>query len=181
MLETRSKTDFENQTYWVLPGEFLAGPKPSSKNHGLMDENLKCLLDQGVTAFFNLMTPDETNGVGGSEFPYKDRLIELSDSRNLEVEIFGFPIKDFSVPTMAEMKNLLESIEFQLDIGKSIFVHCWGGLGRTGTVVGCFLKSRGIAGSEDVFEKIAGLRGNCSNANKPSPENDLQKNFVIDF
>lgn len=173
--------DFELMTYWVLPDKFLAGPKPSSLYSEITDMNLKHIINQGVRVFINLMNPNEYVDDSGELVSYSASLQAIAKEAEIEVEILNFPIEDFSIPTRSEMENIINSIEFQLDNGKTIYVHCWGGLGRTGTVVGCFLKSRGIAGSEDVFEKIAALRVNCSNANKPSPENDLQKNFVIDF
>jgi protein-tyrosine phosphatase len=38
------------------------------------------------------------------------------------------------------------------------FVHCLAGIGRTGTVVGCFLMRHGQATPADVVAKIAELR-----------------------
>ena len=33
-----------------------------------------------------------------------------------------------------------------------VYVHCWGGIGRTGTVVGCWLVRHGMTGDEALAE-----------------------------
>lgn len=35
-------------------------------------------------------------------------------------------------------------------------VHCWGGIGRTGTVVGCFLRGQGFTG-DAALQKVQTL------------------------
>lgn len=51
-----------------------------------------------------------------------------------------------------------------LDKGEGIAVHCVGGTGRTGTVIGCVLRSRGYPANDiiaylDDINKIRGRRG----------------------
>ncbi|MBA3406233.1 MAG: dual specificity protein phosphatase family protein [Gemmatimonadaceae bacterium] len=36
--------------------------------------------------------------------------------------------------------------------GHSIYVHCWGGVGRTGTVVGCYIVRHGRTGDDALGE-----------------------------
>jgi len=36
-----------------------------------------------------------------------------------------------------------------------VYVHCWAGRGRTGTVVGCYLKRHGIAEDTNVIQELA--------------------------
>jgi len=58
-------------------------------------------------------------------------------------------------------------------------VHCWGGVGRTGTVVGCWLARHGIANGEEVLDHIARLRqGDLARRDRPSPETDTQRALV---
>jgi protein-tyrosine phosphatase len=48
------------------------------------------------------------------------------------------------------------TIEQALERG-SVYVHCWGGIGRTGTVVGCVLADVGL-GYDEIIERLATLR-----------------------
>ena len=60
-------------------------------------------------------------------------------------------------------------------------MHCWGGIGRTGTVVGCYLKRHGIADNKNVFNMIDNLKSNSLIANRMSPETLEQKDFVLSW
>ena len=61
-----------------------------------------------------------------------------------------------------------------------IYLHCYGGKGRTGTVVGCFLVEQGFTG-EEALEQIEALRGEKLMKDGPSPETDAQRAMVIDW
>jgi len=58
-------------------------------------------------------------------------------------------------------------------------VHCYGGIGRTGTLVGSYLLQNRLAEKENVFEKIKALRSRLGVL--ISPETDEQKQFVLDW
>ena len=55
------------------------------------------------------------------------------------------------------MRAILDLIESAIDAGAPVYVHCWGGIGRTGTVVCCWLVERGLSGEQALVE-IALLR-----------------------
>jgi protein-tyrosine phosphatase len=57
-------------------------------------------------------------------------------------------------------------------------VHCWGGKGRTGTVVGCWLMRHGKATSGDVLRTIQQLRKDDPTWFEPSPETERQRWMV---
>jgi len=40
------------------------------------------------------------------------------------------------VPSAALMRATLDAIYDAIDAGETLYLHCWGGVGRTGTVVG---------------------------------------------
>ena len=46
------------------------------------------------------------------------------------------------------MQHLLNILDQALEAGHTVYVHCWGGVGRTGTVVGCYLVRHGMTGDE---------------------------------
>ena len=55
-------------------------------------------------------------------------------------------------------------IRDEMDAGKGIVVHCMGGIGRTGTVLGCVLRDLGFQADEvinylDDINKLRGFRG----------------------
>src|ERR1700704_2776764 len=96
-------------------------------------------------AVINLQPSDEV-GRGGATFP--DLTAELAKHR---IACLRMPIDDMDVLSRDEMVSILDVIDAEHAIGNAVYVHCWGGHGRTGTVVGCWIQRQGIAGSENVL------------------------------
>ena len=46
------------------------------------------------------------------------------------------------------------AVDDALGEGRTVYVHCWGGIGRTGTVVGCWLVRHGLTG-RGALDQIA--------------------------
>ena len=69
---------------------------------------------------------------------YEDLLNEVSGG---EAKRLAFPIPDISIPADPnQMIAILDAIDAALFEGHGVYIHCWGGVGRTGTVVVCWLK-----------------------------------------
>jgi protein-tyrosine phosphatase len=66
-----------------------------------------------------------------------------------------------------------------INYDKPVHMHCWGGKGRTGTVVGCYLARHAMAAGSDVIDMIKELRKNTEDFSDPSPETREQINMVI--
>ena len=89
-----------------------------------------------------------------------DFVIDLTEEGELEpypcrCERRRLPIRDFSVPAEHELRRILDTIDDALDSGRTVFVHCRGGIGRTGTVLGAWLRRHG-ASVEETFHALGG-------------------------
>jgi ADP-ribosyl-[dinitrogen reductase] hydrolase len=61
------------------------------------------------------------------------------------VDLIRHPIQDTRVPTdRAALVRTLDAVRDRLAAGESVVIACRGGLGRTGTVVGCLLRDAGL-------------------------------------
>ena len=80
------------------------------------------------------------------------------------------------MPTVARMREIQAVINESLAAGRPVYVHCWGGTGRTGTVIGCWLVEQGRA--KDPIEALKSLRANCGKSSRRSPDTDDQEAFV---
>jgi protein-tyrosine phosphatase len=90
------------------------------------------------------------------------------------------PIRDVEVPTPAVMTEILDTLDAALAAGKKVYIHCWGGVGRTGTVVGCYLVRHGMPG-EEAIRKIAELRKGTPDDWKTAPQTKAQRQMVLDW
>jgi len=150
MSETKSPVPYPN-TYWVVPGRFLAGENPEVNDDQTLEENLSALLATGIRTFIDLTEEHELNG-------YAVTLRCLAEERGLEVTYLRIPIPDRSVPSAWTLRCILDLIDRSMADQRPAFVHCFAGIGRTGTVVGCHLRRHQRAVAKDVMTRIAELR-----------------------
>ena len=79
--------------------------------------------------------------------------------------------------TIPHMTRILDDIDAALAKGEGVYVHCWGGIGRTGTVVGCWLVRHGLDRG-DAIRTIEELRRLVLDSFMPSPQTTAQRAMV---
>jgi hypothetical protein len=160
------------ESYWVRPGQLLAGEYPGQFDEELTRKRVDALLEAGFDTFIDLTNPSET-------FPYARLLLEQARAYEVEVTHHRFPIGDFGLPTPRLMNAILERIEENLQTGRKVYLHCWGGIGRTGTTVGCYLVRQGKTAAEALDQLSAWWRGVPKSRDHPhSPETQEQLDFI---
>ena len=60
------------------------------------------------------------------------------------------PVRDFTAPTLEQLEQGVAAIQQVVGAGRRVAVHCGAGLGRTGTMVACYLVSRGLEPGEAI-------------------------------
>ncbi|MBP7096408.1 MAG: dual specificity protein phosphatase family protein [Spirochaetia bacterium] len=164
-------------SYWVLPGRLLAGEYPGHATDAVARARIGALLDAGVRSFVDLT--EERDGLE----PYDALLRELSGGAARHLK---HGIRDVSVPRRkADMVAILDAVDAELAEGRAVYVHCWGGVGRTGTVVGCWIarhygdSGRAVPWPDGSFRDFAALWAACPKAAyRQSPETPEQRDFV---
>ena len=164
--------------YWVVEGRLLAGAYPGSPDPDEHRTKIQSLLDAGVRTFVNLMEEDETNGGGQAFAAYDDLARELSPNTHY----CRFPVADEFIPSEMLMTDILNEIDRTTADGTATFIHCWGGVGRTGTAIACWLLRHGFATHGDVLGVLQRLRQkDQERGRRDSPENDTQRKFVFEW
>jgi len=143
-----------NRSYWVVPGKLMAGGHPGSKDPIVEERNLKALIQSGIRHVLSLLEPENYDLPDDPFAPYVDHMETIAENMKISVTFDQISIKDFSVPTERQMIRILNQIDMCIKYDKPVYVHCWGGKGRTGTVVGCYLTRHGFAAGNDVIEMI---------------------------
>lgn len=144
--------------YWLLPGRLLAGEYPAP--------HLQRLIDAGVTRFVDLTAP-------------RDRLTDYAATLPSGVARQSLPITDFGVPSVALMREILAAIDVALDAKQRVYLHCHGGIGRTGTVAGCWLVEQGFSSDEALALIARKWQVMAKRSYAPhSPETAQQREFI---
>jgi hypothetical protein len=153
-------------SYWVVPGRLLAGEYPGAAEDSVARRQVRRLSWCGVTDYIDLTT--------AGEYRLKPYLPLLEDGASHR----RFAIADRGVPEPEEMEAILAAIDGSFAAGRTVYVHCFGGIGRTGTVIGCWLVRRGTPG-EQAIELLARWRGGTPDVEIPSPETWEQRELVL--
>jgi ADP-ribosyl-[dinitrogen reductase] hydrolase len=160
--------------YWVEPGRLLVGEYPGARSEAGAERKLRSLLDVGVRHFVDLTEEGELEA-------YAPLLHRLAGELQVSVDHARHPIRDVDVPREADtMSRILDELADAQREGTPAYVHCWGGIGRTGTVVGCHQRERGYS-AERALERVEELRQGSSKAKRASPETAAQRAFVREW
>jgi hypothetical protein len=163
------------ESYWVEPGRFLAGEYPGHYDAEQARWRLDAFIEAGFDTFIDLTKQGEVH-------PYAKILSEEARIYDVSVQHYRFPIGDFGLPSAVQMMSILDQIEESLSAGRKVYLHCWGGIGRTGTTVGCYLVRQGRDGHEALRQLAEWWQEVPKSRIHPqSPETREQVDFVLDW
>lgn len=157
-------------TYWASPGKLIAGPSPASRDRKIQNANVVALLDAGARCFLDLTIPDEIRS-------YRVSLDRRAPS-GTDTVYFKIPILNGAAPNRATLQTILDTIDASIERERPVYVHCLGGLGRTGTVVAAWLIRHGQSTPEAIFDLLTELRKGQPHGAHPSPETGPQRRLV---
>lgn len=163
------------QHYPIEAGKLYGGEYPGDRNPDLAKNRLRHLVTLGIRTFVDLTAPADRMA------PYEGVLAELENEAGGPLRRISLPIADMGIPKASEtMQTILRHIRESSSMTPAVYVHCWGGIGRTGTVVGCWLRECGYD-AESALARVQHLY--ASNMAKviihpESPQTPAQKNYI---
>ena len=160
--------------YWVVPGRLMAGEYPYAirEEDGL--QKLSAIIAAGISHFIDLtQTWDPLE-------PYDVMLAKTVASAGCVPGYDRFAITDMGTPESPVLTNLiLDRIDQLLAESYAPYIHCWGGIGRTGTIVGCWLVRHGQSGEEALDTIASHWTTVAKRLHYPqSPQTDEQCDYV---
>lgn len=157
--------------YWVVPGKLLAGEYPGHEDDGLARKQVAALRQAGIDVFIDLTEE-------------KERFTDLRPYARLAAPARHrrFPIRDWDIPASPERTAAtLDAIDRHMAQDEAVYVHCWGGIGRTGVIVGCWL-ARHFGPGQSALARLQSLwRHNPKSASARSPQTDEQLRYVLNW
>lgn len=165
-------------SYWVQPGQLLAGEYPGQRHNETPDiahDKIRRLLLAGVTCFLDLTQEKEPN-----KKPYADILYAEATAMQRNIHYQRLSIQDMTAPSPTFMHNILQTIDTAIASGHTVYVHCRAGIDRTATVVGCYFVQHGMSGAE-ALQTITQLRRGTSDPSGPSPGFPEQRQMILSW
>lgn len=144
---------------WVIPGLVMAGAFPGALEDKENELQLKCILSKGIDTFVCLQSevddevPEEQWRAGYGLRPY------FTDARRLSKKPLVWrhlPIIDGGAAPDDVMEALICDLVDDVKAGKVLYVHCWGGHGRTGIVVCLMLAVLYGMPISEAFKRVQG-------------------------
>jgi hypothetical protein len=156
-------------SYWVVPGKLLAGEYPSGELPEAVRARVRLMLRAGIDSFLDLT-----------------QLGERPEYRSLlpaRVHYLRSAIADTRIPTdPAQMRAIQVHLRAMLAGGRRVYVHCRAGIGRTGTVIGCYLAEQGLDGPDALRELNRLWRQSERSASWPAvPQTIEQAEFILSW
>jgi protein-tyrosine phosphatase len=145
-----------------LPGRLALGFAPGRQlgrreSRELDSDLLSLRRDHGLARLVCLL---ETHEMEGLDIPH---LLERAEAAGLTP--FHAPLADGGTPaSFLAMEAITAPILGWLEAGDGVFIHCWAGLGRTGTVAAACLLARGCDAGEALRRVRAARPGTVETA-----------------
>ena len=157
-----------NITFGAYPGHF---------DRDRAVTRIRSFVKAGITFFIDVTRDDD-----GLE-PYITLYSEVSPEGAEPPLHQRFPIRDQSVPDKpGDMIRILDALDDAVEQGHHVYLHCWGGIGRTGMVAGCYLVRHGLSGELALKEVSRIFKGTpLGKAGRQSPETYEQRRFVLEW
>lgn len=113
-----------NNFSWVVEGEIAGMARP----YGRDDSLWPWLAHKGIALVVSLTAaPPDANVLAAQG-----------------IDVLHVPVEDFSAPTPQDIDAFLDRARFYRHEHKAIVVHCGAGIGRTGTMIACYLVDKGM-------------------------------------
>jgi hypothetical protein len=163
-----------DNTHWAVPGSVLCG-----HSAGLMKDHelLSLVNDCHVDTFVCLQANYHEYNISDYRRTLASLQSNMTSSRG--IRFLHCPIPDFSVLSANSLLSLVAELQRVISEGHVLYVHCYGGHGRTGTVMISLLAAvEGLAEREarNEFCKRHSLRRGCSGGCRHKlPESEEQK------
>lgn len=137
------RVDFLPCTALPLPGRLgltrapgRPGPGRSAERDDWLRQDVDDVVAAGGTVLVTLLERMELARIGDVR----------RAARRAGIRWIPFPIPDLLAPRdPGAARALVRDLVGALERGEGVVLHCWGGLGRAGTIAACLLVARGVA------------------------------------
>jgi len=155
------------------------------KARGQLADILRGGVDVFVSLISELPPQWEHNGKIAGFVGYHAPVLELATGDDprypvepREVKFLHYPIDDLTAPGLGQLRQIVDDLSKEVAAGRKLYIHCWGGRGRAGTVGASLIgKMEGLT-ADEALERIQQAYSARDQDSSMSPETSAQVKLV---
>lgn len=137
-----------NEFYWLVEGELAGMAMPTAaRAYAYLEDADKIAKEEFLYEISELKKRGVGSVVTLTETPLADGPL-----REAGIDYVHIPIPDMTAPTLSQIQHFVTHVHQSVQEQKPVVAHCLGGLGRTGTMLACYLVSKGYASTDAIKE-----------------------------
>jgi atypical dual specificity phosphatase len=110
---------------WIVPDQIVAMALPSNRDLARMRR-------MGITLLVSVVSTP----------------LSQEDLHKARVKYLHLPVQYLRAPSPEQIQAFIDATKAEVAAGGKVAVHCVGGIGRTGTVIACYLVDQGMTAQE---------------------------------
>lgn len=142
---------------WLERGVLAGSAVPGYFGFSSLEDDLRDIREEGIRTIVSL-----------TEDPIDEEMVEAEGMKYVHI-----PIDDHTAPSLEQMREFVELVARERERGSPVLVHCFAGIGRTGTMLAAWLVARGTPPADAVLA--------VRNARPGSLETNSQERAVHHF